>query len=714
MKPIISQFHNYLLNYRHLVAIGFTLFFIIIGVTTYLVYNHYKAALIQINRDFNKQQLVLAQQAAIQINSQLFDIKLSLDNLKKLLTGKSKIEPSEVISAVFEQLNVKGLMEIGLIGPEGKIIFHVGYPKQVDTEKINRKCKLNHSDELKLGNIQVEKISPKLSSATYMFCMPVFFEESGTMLLFAKLNTSELVKNVTSHIQSGKTGYAWIINQQGIFIYHPEDEFIGKNAFSARKERVSYISYSQINMIMKDQMLSGAEGMASYVSGWHRGMEGQMTKLIAFTPVKNQIFSPDQIWSVAVVAPISEVADITNQIYKQHFIMEVAIVAVVCLFGFLVTLYQQKISWALQQRVDHQEKHLSNILDYSVDGVLFIDNDNKIQIWNKGAEAIFGYSAQEMIGNTFHRLIPPELDADFELEQICEEVRTKGFIKNEPAQRVTKSGDRITTDISRTQVNSKNMEPIGSTVIIRDVTEKVKMDQNIYNTEKLASIGILAAGVAHEINNPLAIILGFTDLLLEKFEPDSAEYEDLKMIEENGNHAKAIVENMLGFARITEGLEETVDINQSVDIVIKIVKNTLLTKKIELYTLIPKNLPRVRGDTREFQQVVFNLINNSIAAMKKTGGMLILSATEKAASVSLNVTDNGPGIPDAIKKKIFDPFFTTKKAGEGTGLGLSLCYGIVKKYKGNLEFKSSSAEDDNGPTGTTFSISMLIKESDSK
>ena len=332
-------------------------------------------------------------------------------------------------------------------------------------------------------------------------------------------------------------------------------------------------------------------------------------------------------------------------------------------------------------------------------------------MWNYGAEVIFEYTAEEMIGNTFHRIIPPEMDADKELERIQQEVSSKGYIKDYIALRLTKSGRRITVSISRRIVTSDEGKIIGSSATIKDITEKMELDQHIYNTEKLASVGIMAAGVAHEINNPLSIVLGFTDLLLEKFEPGSQEHEDLKMIEKNANHAKKIVENLLGFARMTEALEETVDISQSVNIVINIVENTLLTKKIELVTQIPENLPRVRGDSREFQQVIFNLINNSMAAMTETGGTLTLSGYKKDGWVSLSVADTGIGIPDAVKPKIFDPFFTTKKVGEGTGLGLSLCYGIVKKYGGYIKFKSRSAENNpEGYTGTTFTVSMPIYE----
>jgi two-component system, NtrC family, sensor kinase len=278
-------------------------------------------------------------------------------------------------------------------------------------------------------------------------------------------------------------------------------------------------------------------------------------------------------------------------------------------------------------------------------------------------------------------------------------------------QTLTLGGRRVHLSTKLIPIRNDRGEVYQILGISRDVTERREVDQRIYNTEKLASIGTLAAGVAHEINNPLAVILGFTDLLLERFPSRSSEYEDLKVIEYNANHAKKVVENLLGFARIAEGLEDIVDINHSVHTVIKIIQNTLMTKKVELEVLIPENLPRVRGDTREFQQVIFNLINNSIAAMEKSGGTLTITARAEGEWVHVRVIDTGAGIPDRIKPQIFDPFFTTKKVGEGTGLGLSLCYGIVKKYGGKIGFSSSSEEDHPGePAGTTFTVSMRVHQ----
>ena len=704
---------NSLFKSRYLLLISSLLFFIIIGIALFLVYQNAGVMRDQINNDFNQQQLILARQAEAQISANLHDIEVEINSLKELAqTVNEKKIYRKIMQTVIERLKSKGLITIGIIDTNNRILesysTHNSF-KNLNLQQITN-CKKNDSKTILMGQLTLEADSFKNTIITSILCSPITLSNGTTGTIFVKVDVSKLIKNVTAEIRSGKTGYVWLIDENGMFLYHPEQAFIGKNAFTVREKRKPYISFSQINRIMKEQMLNGEEGIGTYESGWHRGIEGLITKLIAFTPVKSSLLSRKKIWSVAVAAPVSEVAEAVRGVYFRHFSAEVALIAGMFIFGLLTVIYQQRISRTLKERVQQQENYMSSILQNSVDAIVFIDTDNKVQVWNKGAELIFGYTTKEMIGKSFHDLIPPELDADEELRLIQEEVKIKGYIKNYMTPRMAKDGRRITIDLSRTLVYSKDGKIIGSTAIIKDVTEKRELEQRIYNTEKLASIGILAAGVAHEINNPLAIILGFTDLLLEHFDPKSPEYEDLKVIEQNANQAKKIVENMLGFARITEGLEDIVDISYSLETVIKIVKNTLMTKKIELVTKIAENLPRVKGDPREFQQVIFNLINNGVASMKEKGiGVLTLSAWQEDDCVHVSVADTGTGIPDKIKPKIFDPFFTTKKVGEGTGLGLSLCYGIVNKYSGKINFTSVSPEDRQDiPSGTTFTVSMPI------
>jgi len=703
-----------IMHSRYVVGISSILFLIIIGLAFFLVYQDARVMRDQINGDFNQQQLILARQAASQIDAFLRDITLEVNDLAFQTSILGSGEVTMAMRAVFRRIHSKGVMAIALTDQEGRVLelqggkaINVGASLDVEEQCLETESGLLHTSRV---NIDTSETGDQI---VYSFICATVPGTDGHMVI-AMLDVAKLVSSVTERIRSGKTGYAWVINESGMFLYHPEQDFIGKNAFTARRERKPYVSFSKINEIMKDRMLEGYEGTGTYISGWHRGISGEITKLIGYTPVRSASLPFGSVWSVAVVAPISEVAEAVHRVYTKLFWTEAALIAGLLIFGLLAVTYHRRLSRSLEARVSRQKEYISSLLESSVDAIVFINNENCVEVWNRGAEMIFGYTADEMLGKTFHRLIPPELDAKGELTRIQNEVNEKGYVRHYVATRITKDGRRITIDLSRTLVREQNGEIAGSIAIIRDITEKAEIDQRIYNAEKLASIGILAAGVAHEINNPLAVILGFTDLLLEKADKGSPEYEDLKLIEFNANNAKKVVENMLGFARVTEGLEDKVDVSTSIETVISICKNTLMTNKIDLVLDVADQLPCIRGDAREFQQVIFNMINNAVAAMALKAGTLTISAQQDDGFVHISVTDTGVGIPDRIKPQIFDPFFTTKKSGEGTGLGLSLCYGIVKKYGGKMTFTSVSAEDHpEQPSGSTFTVAMPVYDEES-
>jgi signal transduction histidine kinase len=240
--------------------------------------------------------------------------------------------------------------------------------------------------------------------------------------------------------------------------------------------------------------------------------------------------------------------------------------------------------------------------------------------------------------------------------------------------------------------------------ISRDITDRKKMEEQSYYTEKLASIGTLAAGVAHEINNPLAVILGFTDLLVEKAEPDSETYETLKTIERQGLNAKRVVENLLSFSRYSERKVEMVDVNECMRAVLKVMGNRLHLEKINVKAELEEGLPTVRGNAGEIQQVFFNLINNAAFAMGG-GGDLTLTSRRLDGSVEVRVSDTGHGIRKEHRARVFEPLFTTKGVGKGTGLGLSVSYGIIANHGGAMTFDSRTIKE-SAVHGTTFIITL--------
>ncbi|MCE5243923.1 MAG: ATP-binding protein [Syntrophobacteraceae bacterium] len=715
---------------------------LLVGVAIYLgisTARHMKSIL---KDQFNDQQLVLARATAMKIESNLQNAIADLALLNSLPAIQySDAEAYEVILlSTLPVLNRDHIIEIRRIDSDGNTMFvvndqglgmkHFGLVQQEAGAYLSWAAELNNRGKTMGTGIRLKDLNKGKRLIVFDLLIPTY-EDSVDQYhprasrrfagyLRATVDVSRLLQQLIPQIRSGRGGYAWVLDSSGCFLYHPESSFIGEDAFEVRANRNPAISFAKINQIQRNEMLRGKEGVGTYISGWHRDVIEPMEKLIAYTPVRIQGPYIDYVWSVAVVAPLQEIEGTIGSVYDRQVMLQGIIILVILFGSLVVVLYELRWSTYLEYEValktedicrtagelERSEARYRSLIESAEDLIYSLNGDGVISMANHHMYALFGVSEGELVGQSLYKFLPKD-QADEQVRLIRQVLRSG---KGQRAESLLKIQDsEFWFNIQYLPLRGEDEDFTQILGIARDITERKSLEKQLINTEKLASLGTLAAGVAHEINNPLGIMLGFCDLLLEKMEPGTMEHNDLKTIERHGLHCKSIVERLLSFARISEEAEEECNVNENVDSILSVVKHTLHMNNIRLNANLCEELPRVCFDSRGLQQVLLNLISNALYAMNGEGVLTVESRPgADGETVELLVTDTGCGIRKELMGKIFDPFFTTKKVGDGTGLGLSVSYGIITKHGGTIECVSHTARDGLGRTGTTFTIRLPV------
>ena len=362
-----------------------------------------------------------------------------------------------------------------------------------------------------------------------------------------------------------------------------------------------------------------------------------------------------------------------------------------------------------RKRAEERIREQAALLDKARDAIVVRGLDEKILYWNEGAERIYGWTAEEATGRTARelRLLSELNEAQFEKGQRA--VREKGEWGGEMRQ-WTKSGAEITVESRWTLVRDDREEPQSILVINTDVTERKKMEAQFLRAQRMESIGTLAGGIAHDLNNVLSPILMAVQMLQLKV-ADEGVQEWLEILRVNAERGADMVRQVLSFARGVEGERVALQPKHLVKDVVKILKDTL-PKSVSLSYEVPNDLWMVSADATQVHQVLTNLCVNARDAMPQ-GGELTLRAenvtlddsyarmhleAKPGRYVMLTVTDTGAGIPSEVISRIFEPFFTTKETGKGTGLGLSTALTIVRSHGGFINVYSEPNK------GSQFSV----------
>lgn len=387
-------------------------------------------------------------------------------------------------------------------------------------------------------------------------------------------------------------------------------------------------------------------------------------------------------------------------------------------------LYAHAVGLALEnaglfQTVAENESRLRTVLENSPEAIIGLSREHWIGTWNRGAEKIFGFTAAEVLGKPLTILFPKATAGEF--KKLLARVMEKGAVRDFTMAAQSKDGRPLDLAVSWGGQHADFWMNKEWTLVIRDITEARRLQQQLIRSEKLSAVGQLISGIAHELNNPLQAVVGYSDILgddVRQKSGDRAEgaitvdakevLNDLRIITENAMRCQKIIENLLLFVRQGEIEKKAVDLAKVVQSSRELLQYKLKkAAHIQVDVEFPDPCPKVRGNFQQIQQVFVNLMNNACDAMIAAGGdrpkALRIAARETVAGVlRVEIADTGPGIPTEAREHVFEPFFTTKPEGRGTGLGLPVCRQIVEEHGGRLDFVTEVNR------GTTFWFELPV------
>jgi two-component system, NtrC family, sensor kinase len=341
---------------------------------------------------------------------------------------------------------------------------------------------------------------------------------------------------------------------------------------------------------------------------------------------------------------------------------------------------------------DDGRRTWQEVVDAISPAICIVDRGGRIRRANRAFADLVNAPPASLIGRPWQAFIPPEWTAD--LQRALEQQGAGREVD-------LRTGDR-TYAVTAVPITSTDRSTL--VLLFDDQTERRRLQDQLIQSEKLSAIGQLIAGIAHDLNNPLASVVGFADYLGEVPQVPASLKEPLSVIQEEAERASNIVKNLLSFARKQEHQRRPTALGPLLDNTFVLLRNQLMAHRVELHIEVEPGLPMPDVDANQMQQVFVNLMNNAAQAIASTGrpGTIIVRARPWLDGVAIDVIDDGPGMSESLASQVFEPFFTTKAEGEGTGLGLSISQGIVREHGGRILLDTEEGR------GSTFTVQLPL------
>ena len=366
----------------------------------------------------------------------------------------------------------------------------------------------------------------------------------------------------------------------------------------------------------------------------------------------------------------------------------------------------------MERELKEANDFLMNLIESSVDGIIVTDMKGDILIFNRGAENILGYNREEVVEKmNIRNIYPPGV-----AREVMEKLKSPDFggvgkLTSFPIFHQRKDGELIEGDLSASIIYDEKGHEIASVGIFKDLRERLrierelqKMQEALLQSEKLAAMGRLTSQIAHELNNPIYGIMNTLELLKTEIPPENKRRRILELSLSEIQRLSEMLRNMLSFSKPEEEKRRPVKIDGLIEGILLVMEKQMKESNIQVELSFDPDIPEIMASTNQMRQVLLNIFKNAKEAMPK-GGTLFVRTSQEDNRVLIHIQDTGIGIPEAIKDKIFDAFFTTKQKVKGVGLGLSVCYGIIRDHGGEIKVKSEEGK------GTTFTIGLPIESS---
>ena len=645
----------------------------------------------EVAEQFNSQQHMLARSISENVLSYIETAQENLIIISRFI-GKGVIRASEMASLLKNPTDKEGHIRhyIGVVDEWGKVILTDG-----NSEKVSS-IALMLIDKRELREKDRSMVLSKDNDL--IIVSPIYRSEHFKGLLFFTINIHDIAEHYLKRLRFGAGGYPWMIDRSGTLLYHPtQPSMVGGNIYNT--EPRCYSCHSNFNL--ENKILEGkVTSFGKYISPTGEN------KIIAFAPIEIGKIS----WIIAVSSPYSDVTKATENSMALYSYLIIAIFVTTIVISTMLIIFNKKriqseelakrqqvleqyaeeLADKVQEKtaelVSEKEK-LNTILSALAVGVIMIDKQAKIQWANQAMKELAG---EDVTGKY--------------CEQIFPDCSILGFHQNKEKDVDTMLMTNLFNkknnyfQITTAPIKGEDGEIHGYIRLFHDVTEMKMMEEQIAHSEKLASIGRLAAGIAHEIGNPMTSIFSFVQILREE-EDDPFKKESLDTIYFHVNRVSGILKQLSGFSKMPAGDTRECNINEIIETSVNLIQYDKKAKSITMTKHLDPNLPTVMADGNQLSQVFVNLILNAVDAMPE-GGELTISTETRDHKVVISFRDTGVGIKNEDKAKIFDPFYTTKE--KGTGLGLAVSYNIIKKMNGTITVDSEIGK------GTTFTITLPI------